>query len=114
LSKDYFVFLEHILRSIGNIEEDTKQFSKEKFLGARTIQDAVIRNIEIIGEATKNLPFELRNKYSQISWIDIVGMRDKLIHGYFGIDLNIVWKTIKEDLPKLKKLILEILKTEKD
>jgi uncharacterized protein with HEPN domain len=109
MSKDYVIFLKHILQSIKNIEEDTKGFSKEKFFSSRTIQDAVIRNIEIIGEAARNLPYRLRTKYNHIPWIDIIAMRNKLIHAYFGIDLNVVWQVIKRDLPTLKEQIKEIL-----
>jgi uncharacterized protein with HEPN domain len=74
------------------------------------IQDAVIRNIEIIGEAGKNLSLEFKEKHSNIPWIDIIGMRDKLIQGYFGVDLDIVWRVIQKDLPILKKQIQEIIK----
>ena len=109
MNKDPTVFLKHIVQCIRNIEEDTKHFSKEKFIASRTIQDAVIRNIEVIGEAVKYIPSEFKKRYGEIPWVDISGMRDKLIHGYFGIDLNIVWDVIIKDLSLLKKQILEIL-----
>ena len=73
-------------------------------------KDAVIRNLEIIGEAAKNIPESFRIKYSIIEWKKIAGTRDKLSHGYFGVDLSTVWDVIKDDLPELKKNIEKILK----
>ncbi|OKY77557.1 MAG: HEPN domain containing protein [Candidatus Methanohalarchaeum thermophilum] len=71
------------------------------------VQDAVIRQLEIIGEASKKLSDDFRSKDEEIEWRDIAGMRDKLIHGYFGVDLEIVWETINNELPKLKKEVQE-------
>ena len=73
------------------------------------MQDAVIRQIEIIGEATKHLSEELREENAHIPWQDIAGMRDKLIHGYFGVDIEQVWLTTREDIPALKEGIIKIL-----
>jgi|SRR3989344_2226982 len=112
MKKDEHIFVHHILNSIKNIEEDTNNFTKEEFFRARTIQDAVIRNIEIIGEACKNLPSEYKKKHKNIPWNDIIGMRDKLIHGYFGVDLKIVWNVVTTELPKLKQQLKEIIKEE--
>ena len=72
-------------------------------------QYAVIRAIEIIGEASKKIPKNIKTKYTDVPWYEISGMRDKLIHDYFGVNSKIVWKTVKEDLPRLKKLIVRIL-----
>ncbi len=113
MKKDPVIFLDHILQSIKNIEEDTAGFSKEQFLSRRTIQDAVIRNIEVMGEAAKNIPDDFRRKYESVPWKEIAGTRDKVIHGYFGVDLNIVWDVIRADLPKLKKEIKHILEQER-
>lgn len=103
--KDPKIFLEHILESIKEIENSSKNISKSKFLKSIPTQDAIIRRLEIIGEATKNLPLSLRKKNIDIPWKKVAGMRDVLIHAYFGIDLNLVWKIIKKDIPKLKKQI---------
>jgi uncharacterized protein with HEPN domain len=73
-------------------------------------QYAVLRGLEIIGEATKNLSRELKTKHREIPWREIAGMRDKLIHEYFGVNLELVWVTIKNELPELKNQILKILK----
>ncbi|MBU2576694.1 MAG: DUF86 domain-containing protein [Nanoarchaeota archaeon] len=108
MSKEPLIFIEHILESIQNIESFIKNSSKNYFLKNKEKQSAVIRQIEIIGEAVKNIPDSFRKKYPDIPWIRIAGMRDKLMHHYFGVDLKTVWKVIKENLPGLKKDILNI------
>lgn len=70
---------------------------------------AVIRGIGVIGEATKNIPRTIRSRYPEIPWNDMAGMRDKLIHEYFGVDIDVLWKTVQQDLPKLKVLILKVV-----
>lgn len=109
MRKDPKIFLSHILESIKAIEDHTRKTSKEEFSRNLTVQDAVIRRIEIIGEAAKNLPSEFKRKHREVEWREIVGMRNKLIHEYFGINLNVVWTTLKKDIPKLKKQISELL-----
>ena len=107
--KDPRIFLGHILESIAEIEKNIKKTTKEKFLNSVTIQDAIVRRLEIIGEAVKNLPSSLKRKHTDISWKNIAGTRDILIHEYFGVDLDIVWDVVKNDIPKLKKKIKELL-----
>ena len=70
---------------------------------------AVVRSFEIIGEATKNIPFDIRDKYPEVPWKNMAGMRDVVIHGYFGVDNAVIWKTLKEDIPGLKEKIKKIL-----
>jgi uncharacterized protein with HEPN domain len=108
--KDDLAFIEHILDSINAIEEFSKNITKEKLISNRLKQSAIVREIEIIGEAVKNMSESLKNKHPEIEWREIVGTRDKMIHHYFGVDLNIVWDIIKINLPDLKDKILKIKK----
>ena len=103
-------YLKHILDGISNIEKFIEGIEKEDFLGNVEKQYAVLRGLEIIGEATKNLSEKLNTKYPHIPWKEIAGMRDKLIHQYFGVNLDLVWETIKTKLPELKNQILQIVK----
>ena len=106
--KDDLAFIEHILESINAIENFSKNLSKEELVSNRLKQSAIIREIEIIGEAVKNISENLKEKYQEIKWKDIAGTRDKMIHHYFGVDLNIVWNIIHQDLSLLKKQIINI------
>ncbi len=103
------IFLQHILDSIEKIEFHTQGQTKKSFLENYTIQDAVIRRFEVIGEASKNIPSSFKNEHRQIPWAQISAMRNILIHEYFNTSLNIIWATIKIDLPKLKKSINKLL-----
>jgi len=106
--KDDLAFIEHILLCIDKIQEYTKNLTAQEFNNSELIQDAVIRNIEIIGEATKKVSKDLKSQYREIPWKEMSGMRDKLIHDYFGVDVDVVWKTVNEDIPYLKSLIENI------
>lgn len=101
-------YLNDILNSIRKIENYTENLSYENFVNDELIQDGVVRNLEIIGEAVKNLPKEIKNKIPEIEWKKISGMRDILIHEYFGIDFEILWEIVKDKLPEFKRKILEI------
>lgn len=96
--------------AISDIEKFTKSVSKEEFFQNKEKQYAVLRALEIIGEATKNLSKETKANCPEIDWKDIAGMRDKLIHAYFGVNLDLVWETVKESLPELKDKVSKLLK----
>lgn len=109
MKKDSEIFLGHILESIKKIEEFTMGVSKEKFLRDIKLQDAVIRRIEIIGEAAKNIPQNFREKHPYIEWAEMAKTRDKLIHGYFGVDIELTWNIIQTDIPLLKRKIEKVI-----
>jgi uncharacterized protein with HEPN domain len=111
--KNPIIYIEHIHTSVLRIKSYTTSINEETFLKNPLIQDAVIRNFEIIGEATKKLSNEFRLKYPDIEWKKIAGMRDKLIHDYIGVDLWAVWAVVENILPELEIQINEILKNEK-
>ena len=108
MKRDIGLFIEDILNSIKNIEDFTKELNQEKFSEDKLRQSAVIRQLEIIGEAVKNIPSAFKEKYPNIPWKDIAGFRDVLSHAYFGVSMDRVWNIIEKDLPKLKKEIEKI------
>jgi uncharacterized protein with HEPN domain len=103
-------FLLDIVEAIRRIELYTKELSYPVFLHKMETQDAVVRNFEIIGEAVKNVSKALKAKYNNIQWKEIAGMRDKVIHFYFGVNWDIVWGAAKDSLPPFKEKIERILK----
>lgn len=109
MKKDPNIFLQHILESIEHIEEYSEGKNKKLFKQDSLLQDAIIRRLEIIGEAVKHLPKTFSKKYSSVPWSEIAGTRDKLIHHYFGVDLDLTYDVVKNHLPSLKKQIEDIL-----
>lgn len=109
MKRDYNLYLEDILNCIDKIEKYTKDKTFEDFCSDEKTIDAVIRNLEIIGEASKKIPKSIKSKNPEIPWDLMEGMRNILIHEYFGVKLDIIWKTIKEKLPQLKVKIKDLI-----
>lgn len=97
-------YINDILDGMIKAQEFVHGMSYEEFLQEVKTQFAVVRAIEIIGEATKNIPTSVRKKYPQIPWREIAGMRDKIVHEYFGLNLKVIWRTVNEDIPAVKPL----------
>ena len=104
MKNDFLDYVEDIIESIDSTMKFTEDMEYDEFMRDDKTTSAVIRKLEVIGEASKKIPEKVKSDYSQIPWKDMAGMRDKLIHEYFGIDLKRVWKTVKKDIPELKPL----------
>ena len=105
--RNYEVFIHDILESSQSILKYTQDYDFIKFSNDKKTVDAVIRNFEIIGEAAKKIPSNIREKYPDLHWKGMTGMRDKLIHEYFGINIEIIWETIEKEIPKMINILLE-------
>lgn len=108
MNKNSVIFVEHILENIEDIETFSKDYSKKEIAENKEKLNAIVRSLEIIGEAIKNLPDSLKKEYSEVPWKEIVGTRDLLIHHYFGIDTEILWNIISKELKPLKLQIIKI------
>ena len=106
------LLLSDIRQAIDRIEEYIENLSFDGFSDDGKSVDAVVRNLEIIGEAANRLPEEFKERYSEIEWHKVVGLRHRIVHEYFGIDLEIVWQILRRDLPELKKKIVQIISNE--
>ncbi len=111
MKKEYSVFLGDILESIQRIEEYVENLSESDFYENYQVQDAVLRRLEIMGEAVKNIPDDARENYPDIQWRKIAGLRDVLIHAYSGVNIRRVWKIISENLPELKSQVTAIIQS---
>ncbi len=117
MKRNYQLFIKDIISAMESIEEFVGDMTLEELKADEKTSSAVIRKFEIIGEAAKHVPPKIRDKYKSIRWKSMAGMRDRLIHAYFGIDYNLVWAAMKTEIPnlkpKLKKVILDMEEEEK-
>ena len=109
MKRIYSDYLNDILEAITDIESFIRDVSYEQFKDDRLRRNAVIRSLEIIGESVKSIPEEIKNRYSEIPWKRMIGMRDKLIHAYFGVDYEAVWVVVTQRLPEIKPVIQRII-----
>lgn len=107
--REYLDYLADILDAISKIEKFVQDLNFESFTKDDKTVYAVVRALEIVGEAAKKIPKGIKNRYTSIPWREMTGIRDKLIHEYFGVNLVVVWKTVCEDLPRLKPLIIKMI-----
>jgi uncharacterized protein with HEPN domain len=105
-------YLHDILDSVDEIGDFIKGMSLDEFAGDKKTINAVLRSIEVMGEASRKIPEEIRLRYPQVPWRKMTGMRDKLIHEYHGVDIETVWQTLGEDIPPLKEKIQEVIDKE--
>ena len=110
MKKDDSVYLHHILDAIRRIEKYARGISEERFLANDLLQDAVVRQLEVIGEAARNLSPEFQTRHPEIPWNQITGLRNRIGHDYANVDTQIVWEVVTEDLSVLKKQVLRALK----
>jgi len=113
IRRDYLDYVQDILDSIQDIDNFVEGMNPESFSKDRKTINAVVRSLEVIGEASKNIPNAVKEKYPDIPWKKMAGMRDKMIHEYFGIDFEMLWKTVKEDIPPLCVAVRKLIKTPK-
>lgn len=109
MKRNLKLYIKDILKYMERAEAYTKDITFESFASDNKTCDAVVRCIEIIGEATKNVPFNIRAKYPEVPWRAMAGMRDKIIHSYFEVNYENVWLVVKEEIPKIKPHIIKIL-----
>ena len=110
MKEEFLDYIEDVIEAMDDAVSFVEGVKREDLVKDRKTIYAVVRALEIIGEAVKRIPDGVRNRYPQIPWKDMAGMRDKLIHEYFGVNIKRVWKTVKEDIPNLKPLFEKILK----
>jgi uncharacterized protein with HEPN domain len=108
--RNYKDYLKDILEAVNDVHVFIGELTYDEFIKDRKTLNAVVRSIEIIGEASKNIPESVKATYPELPWKQMAGMRDKLIHAYFGVDTETLWKAAKNNIPSLKTLIEEMLK----
>jgi uncharacterized protein with HEPN domain len=114
MSRSHFSYLQHIRDEATYIAAALAGVSKDDFMADETLKRAIVRSVEVIGEAVKNLPSDLKQKYPAVDWRSIAGMRDVLIHRYFGLDYDLVWDAAASEVPALNEYVKDILRLERD
>ncbi|MGB7570429.1 MAG: DUF86 domain-containing protein [Methanothrix sp.] len=109
MKKDDTVYLRHIIDAFLQIERYTNGVTYEEFLSNSLLQDAVIRQLEVMGEAARNLSADLQNEYLAIPWRQMISLRNRMIHAYFNVNLQIIWEIIQGDIPNLKQDMMRVL-----
>lgn len=114
MSRNINLYIKDILQNMSDAEDFITGMSYERFANDKKTLNAVLRSIEVIGEAVKNIPDDIRNLYEDVPWKEMAGMRDKVIHFYFGVDKEIIWVVVKERIPVLKPVISRVLREIED
>ena len=114
MSRNITLYIKDILQNMSDAEDFISGMSYDEFTNDKKTLNAVLRSIEVIGEATKNIPDDIRNLYPDVPWKEMAGMRDKVIHFYFGVDKEVIWVVVKERIPVLKPVISQLLREIED
>ncbi len=108
--RNWTLFLQDMLESMGNIAQYTSEMSFQDFVQDPRTRDAVVRNLEVLGEAARQIPSTIQERYSEIPWAQIVSLRNRLIHAYFLVDYGIVWEIVQNELPPLRQRLEQIIR----
>jgi uncharacterized protein with HEPN domain len=109
MMKDDSIYLRHIIDAFTQVDHYMDGISHEEFFSNKLLQDGVIRQLEVMGEAARNLSDDFRNEHPQIPWSQMIGLRNRMTHAYFNVNLQIIWEIVRGDLPDLKRKIQCIL-----
>jgi uncharacterized protein with HEPN domain len=114
MTRNVSLYIKDILQNMQDAEEFVRGFSFEQFAGDKRTFNAVVRSLEVIGEAAKNVPDEIRRQYPLVPWKEMAGMRDKVIHFYFGVNKEAVWIAVKERIPAVRPMVEKIMQDQKN